>query len=98
MYCIVWKYEVEKSQRKAFEEHYSRGGIWFKFFEPCDDYLGHDLMKNVAEDSYMIIDKWMGKSEYDSFLKSNQAEYDAINEQTSGLYEEEVSLGAYEIH
>ena len=96
MYCIAWKYDVEKSKSKAFEEHYARGGVWFRFFEPCDDYLGHDLMQNIEDGSYLIIDKWMGKSEYDSFLKINQAEYEALNAQTADLYDQETHIGSYE--
>ena len=39
MYCKAWKYTVTSDQSK-FEEVYGRNGKWFKFFEPCEDFLG----------------------------------------------------------
>lgn len=97
MYCILWKYEVDKSKHKEFEQEYGRGGSWFKFFEPCDDYLGHDLLKNTAEDSYSLIDRWMSKDDYEGFLKSNQAEYDQMNEKFSALYTSETCIGTFNL-
>lgn len=97
MYCVVWRYNVDKSKQKDFENYYQRGGPWFKFFEPCDDYLGHDLLKNNEADSYLIIDKWMGQKEYESFLKSHQSEYDQLNRESSELYSEETQIGSYTI-
>ena len=95
MYCIVWKYGVDKSSASKFEEEYSRSGSWFKFFEPCDDFLGHDLLK-AADGTYLIIDKWMGKKDYDSFVKSNQIEYSALEDKTKELYQSEEKIGEFE--
>jgi heme-degrading monooxygenase HmoA len=97
MYCILWKYEVEPSKHAEFEKEYSRNGTWFKFFEPCDDYLGHDLLKNTQENSYSLIDRWMSKEDYEGFLKSNQTEYDQMNQKSSSLYTSETCLGTFEL-
>ena len=95
MYYIIWNYTVDKSKQEKFEEEYSRGGTWFKFFEPCDDYMGHELIKNINGSSYVLIDKWMSKKDYEGFLKSNQAEYDDLNNRSKELYEEETQIGSY---
>ena len=75
------------------KKEYGRTGSWFKFFEPCDDYLGHDLLKNTGEDSYTLIDRWISKKDYEGFLKGNKAEYDLMNEKFNNLYDAETCLG-----
>jgi len=96
MYYVVWQYKVDAANQAKFEEMYSRQGPWFKLFEPCDEYLGHELIKNMNEDSYLLIDKWMDKSDFETFYKSKQLEYDALNEETRALYSEETKLGDYQ--
>lgn len=95
MYYLVWTYKVNPDKKSEFEEEYSRNGSWFKFYEPCTDYLGHELIKNEKSSDYMLIDKWMSKEAYEHFVKSNLLEYDAINRKSSELYEEEVQIGGY---
>ena len=96
MYCIAWKYTVS-SNHSEFEENYGRNGVWFKFFEPCEDYLGHELMKSEDGKSYLLTDKWMSKEDYEKFVSSNQTEYQALEVKSRELYDEEVSLGTYTI-
>lgn len=96
MYCIAWKYTVSSNQSK-FEEEYSRNGSWFKFFEPCEDYLGHELMKAADGQTYLLLDKWMSKEDYDDFLQNNQLAYEQLNEKCKSLYDNEESMGSYTI-
>ncbi|MEQ6166748.1 MULTISPECIES: hypothetical protein [unclassified Ekhidna] len=96
MYCLVWKYEVSSDQAK-FEEEYGRNGSWFKFFEPCEDYLGHDLMKGGDGKTYILIDKWMSKADYQDFLDENKAAYDEMNKKNSDLYDVEETVGEFEL-
>ncbi|MEM0941688.1 MAG: hypothetical protein AAF600_16160 [Bacteroidota bacterium] len=96
MYCIVWKYTVTSNQL-AFEKAYSRKGVWFKFFEPCEDYLGHELMKSEDKKTYLLTEKWMSKEDFEDFISKNQAKYQEIEMKTRELYDEEVSLGTYYI-
>ncbi|MEQ9404215.1 MAG: hypothetical protein RIM99_11545 [Cyclobacteriaceae bacterium] len=97
MYCILWKYDVDSKNQSDFEKEYGRTGSWFKFFEPCDEYLGHDLLKNTDGKSYNLIDRWISKKDYEGFLKSNKAEYDQLNEKFSGLYTAETQLGTFDL-
>ena len=95
MYYLIWEYEVEPANESEFKEYYSRSGPWFKFFEPCDDYLGHDLLESDEGGSFIIIDKWMGKEEYSEFMRVNQAEYERLNTDSSSLDGTERLIGAY---
>ncbi len=97
MYYIIWNYTVNKTNQKAFEEEYSRTGSWFKFFEPCNDYMGHELIKNTNGTSYLLIDKWMSKADYEGFVKSHQVEYDNLNSRAKELYDEEMQIGTYDV-
>lgn len=97
MYCILWKYEVDSSKNADFEQEYGRNGSWFKFFEPCDDYLGHDLMKNTDGKSYTLVDRWISKEDYEAFLKSEKAAYDQLNEKCKALYSSESGIGTFDL-
>lgn len=94
MYCKAWKYTVTSDHTK-FEEVYGRNGSWFKFFEPCDDFLGQDLMKGNDGNTYLVLDKWMSEEDYADFIASNEAEYQSLEAQTRDLYDEEVSIGSF---
>ncbi|MEP0986602.1 hypothetical protein [Ekhidna sp.] len=96
MYCLVWKYKVSSNQAK-FEEEYGRSGSWFKFFEPCEDYLGHDLMKSGDGSTYILIDKWMSKADFQDFLDENKAEYEQLNEKNKDLHDSEEQMGEFEL-
>ncbi len=96
MYCKAWKYTVSADQSK-FEEVYGRNGTWFKFFEPCDDFLGQDLMKGSDGSSYIVLDKWMSEEDYEKFVHDNLDKYQELQVQTRELYDEEESLGNYSI-
>ena len=96
MYYIVWNYKVSKAGQAKFEEHYGRSGEWFKLFEPCHDYLGHELIKNTNGEGYVLIDKWMSKQTYDGFVSSNQLFYDDLNKRSKELYSEEILIGTFE--
>ena len=96
MYCKAWKYTVTSDHSK-FEEVYGRNGSWFKFFEPCDDFLGQELMKGADGNTYLVLDKWMSEADYEGFIASNQAAYQVLETQTRDLYDEEVALGNFSI-
>ena len=96
MYCRAWKYTVTSNQSE-FENAYGRSGVWFKFFEPCEDYLGHELMKSENGKIYFLMDKWMSKEDYENFIDNNKTDYQALQVETRDLYDEELSLGNYNI-
>ena len=95
MYCIIWNYKVEANRQGAFEKEYSRTGTWFRFFESCEDFLGIELMKEIGKSSYLVIDKWSSKPEYEAFIKKNKAEYDELTRRFGSLYSEEQKVGEY---
>ncbi len=95
MYYLVWEYEVEEAQQAKFEGEYGRSGAWFKLFEPCGDFLGHELIKSTSGTSYILIDKWMDQNSHERFVKSVQLEYDHLNNTSKALYSSEKLIGRY---
>ena len=93
---MIWNYSVEETKQVKFKEAYGKGGYWFKFFEPCTEYMGTELIKNTTESSYMLIDKWTSKRDYEGFIKTHQLEYDSLNDNSKDLFDEETLIGAYE--
>ncbi len=96
MYCIAWKYKVSSNQSQ-FEAEYGRNGSWFKFFESCEDYLGQELLKHSDGQTYILLDKWMSKADYQDFLDENKAEYDELNEKSKSLYDQEEEMGEFDL-
>lgn len=97
MYYIVWNYTVQEQERALFEQEYGPSGSWFKFFETCDDYLGSDLLADMGvQGQYLLIDKWISRDAYESFLAQNKAEYDRLNDKFQSLHTEETRLGSYQ--
>lgn len=97
MYCILWNYEVESGNASAFEQEYGRSGSWFKFFEGCDDYLGHDLLKSTDGQTYSLLERWISKDAYEDFVNGNKAQYDDLNSKFGDLYKSETKVGTYDL-
>jgi heme-degrading monooxygenase HmoA len=97
MYCKISNFTVESSKQAKFEEEYGRAGSWFKFFEPCEDFLGLELMKNTDGKSYIVIDRWMSKDDYEDYIDENQAAYDDLSTKSKDLYSGETNLGTFDI-
>ena len=95
MYCLVRKFTVSVNP-SDFEATYGRSGSWFKFFESCDDFLGSELMRG-ENGSYLLVDKWMSKEEYQNFIEQNRAAYDLLIEKNSSFYDSEASIGEYNL-
>ncbi|MEQ8582426.1 MAG: hypothetical protein RIC30_02290 [Marinoscillum sp.] len=96
IYQLIWSYECKPETAAEFEKEYAQNGAWFKFFEPCDDFLGQDLAKNIETGHYILTDKWISRASYEGHIAENKAEYDRLCEQFKALYEKEVLIGRFE--
>ncbi len=97
MYCILWNYDVDSGNESAFEKECGRNGSWFNFFESCDDYLGHELLKNTSGGNYNLIERWISKGAYESFIGSNKASYDELKSKIASLHKSEKQLGTFDL-
>jgi heme-degrading monooxygenase HmoA len=95
MIAIMWRYEVKKRHRPAFEAAYGPAGEWAQLFARGDGYRGTELLR--AEDgSYCTIDAWRSREDFDSFLANFRSEYDALDGRTEPWTKSEERVGQYE--
>lgn len=96
MLAIIWRYEVTEEARAAFEAAYGPTGAWARLFARSDGFRGTELMK--AEDgSYLTLDVWRARADFDAFMNAHRADYDALDRATQSWTVREHRLGEYEL-
>ena len=96
MIAIIWRYEVVDEARPAFEATYGPTGAWARLFARAEGFAGTELLK--AEDgSYLTLDVWRARADFDAFLTAHRVDYDALDKSTEGWTSCEHRLGEYEV-
>ena len=96
MIALVWRYEVLEEARAAFEATYAPTGAWAQLFARGDGYRGTELFR--AEDgSYLTLDIWRSRADFDAFLEAHRADYDALDRSTESWTAAEHRIGEYEV-
>ena len=86
MYEAIWEYEVDEESRPAFEAFYGASGEWVRLFRRSADFTETMLFRNVArEGHYLTVDRWTSREAYETFLRRNRRDYEALDERSSGL-------------
>ena len=96
MIALVWRYEVLEEARAAFEATYAPTGAWAQLFARGDGYRGTELFR--AEDgSYLTLDIWRTRADFDGFLAEHRDDYEALDRSTEGWTACEHRIGEYEV-
>jgi heme-degrading monooxygenase HmoA len=96
MIALIWRYEVLDEARPAFEATYGPTGAWAQLFARAEGFAGTELLK--AEDgSYLTLDVWRAREDFDAFLAAHRADYDALDRSTEAWTSCEHRLGEYEV-
>lgn len=96
-YTVIWKYVVQDSTRRTFEQEYGTNGTWYKLFSKSPNYRGSVLHRSDEHpDTYILIDKWTSKEAYEAFKKSNAEVYGSLSKKFEGLYTEETKIGGFQ--
>ena len=96
MIAIIWRFEVHAAHRLAFEAAYGPTGEWARLFARSGGFRGCELLR--AEDgSYLTIDVWRAKADYDAFLADHRADYDALDKVAQAWTRAEHRIGEYEV-
>ena len=96
MIALIWRYEVKDTAPGAFEETYGPGGAWARLFARAEGYCGTDLLRG-EDGTYLTIDRWRSRADFDEFLAANRADYEALDRETEGWSTAEQKLGDYEV-
>ena len=96
MIAIIWRFEVKDEHRKAFEAFYGPTGEWARLFARHEGFRGTELLR--AEDrSYLTLDVWRERGDFDAFLAEHGTDYEALDRQTEGWTICEHRVGEYEV-
>jgi heme-degrading monooxygenase HmoA len=96
MIAILWRFEVLDAHRAQFEAAYGPTGDWARLFARSGGFRGTELMR--AEDgSYLTLDVWRAKADFDAFLAEHRADYDALDADTQSWTRAEHRLGDYQV-
>jgi len=95
-YLIIWRYDVHPAARDAFEQAYGPNGDWAALFRASPDYLGTQLLRDVAEpDRYITIDYWRTAEAFAAFKTAWHDSYAALDDQCARLTIAETLLGNF---
>ena len=99
MFVRTWRYRVGREAHEAFEAAYGPDGDWARLFARGSGYLGTELLGAVdrASDAvftYVTIDRWRGRSDWDAFLTEYGEDYRALDQRFDDLTLDEEDLGS----
>lgn len=78
MIAFVWRYVVRPAHIADFERTYGPSGAWAELFARADGYLGTELLRG-GEGRYLTIDRWRSAADFDAFMTSHRAAYQALD-------------------
>jgi heme-degrading monooxygenase HmoA len=93
--AILWRYKVRPERVADFERVYDASGDWAKLFARASGYLGTELLRD-GEGSYLTIDRWHARGDFDNFLTAHRADYEALDKICDGWTIKEERLGIFE--
>ena len=96
MIALVWRYEVREEARPAFEATYAPTGAWAQLFARADGFRGTELFR-ADDGSYLTLDIWRSKADFDAFLAEHGADYEALDRSTENWTASEHRIGEYEV-
>ena len=88
-YVIVWRYEVAKDAREAFEQAYGPHGPWVALFATAPGYRRTELVRGEGFGEYLTIDRWESRQHYDAFRSERRVDYERLDDEFEALTESE---------
>ena len=96
MIALVWRFEVRDAERTRFERAYGPDGDWAHLFARADGFRGTELFR-ADDGSYLTMDVWRSRSDFDAFLAAHRPDYEALDRETEVLTRCEHRIGEYEV-
>ena len=96
MIAIIWRFEVRDAHRAEFEAAYGPTGDWARLFARSGGFRGTELLR-ADDGSYLTLDVWRARSDFDAFLAEHGADYAALDRSTEAWTRAEHRLGEYEV-
>ena len=97
VYTVAWSYRVVAGCEGAFEALYGAQGAWCRLFARSPAYLGTQLLRDAGDPrTYVTLDRWASRAEYDVFLQDVREAYADIDRAGDALTEVESRLGSFD--
>ena len=96
MIAMIWRFEVHDAHRAEFERVYGPTGDWARLFARSGGFRGTELLR-AADGSYVTLDVWRSRADFDAFLAEHRADYDALDRRCEPWTRAEHRLGEYEV-
>ena len=97
MFLALWEFEVKPGCENRFESVYGPGGDWARLFATDSNYRGTRLLCDISRKNfYLTADSWQSRVAYESYMRSHQSEYEALDAICAGLTLSERRIGVYE--
>ena len=93
VYVIVWRYAVRAERAAAFVRAYGPHGDWAQLFATASAYLGTDLIRGDDAGTYITIDRWRSRADFDGFLRESRGDYDELDSRLASLTADETLVG-----
>jgi heme-degrading monooxygenase HmoA len=94
---IFYRYRVHPTQARAFEHAYGPTGPWANLFARHPGFRRTRLFRHRDDRAtYVTVDVWESKSDYEAFLQHHRDEYRRLDQQLALLKMDEQLLGFYE--
>jgi heme-degrading monooxygenase HmoA len=96
-HIIIWQYDIVPAARDDFERAYRTNGDWAALFRASADYLGTQLLRDLAQpDRYITLDRWQTASSFAAFKHAHATAYDDLDRRCARLTLAEVLVGSFE--
>jgi len=96
MIAIIWRFEIREAHRAAFEAAYGPTGDWARLFARSGGFRGTELLR-ADDGSYLTLDVWRAKADFDALLAEHRADYDALDRQTEAFTRAEHRIGEFAV-
>ena len=96
MIAVIWRYEVRDEARPAFEKTYGPTGEWAKLFNRNDGFRGTELLR-AGDGTYLTLDVWRTRADFEDFLAEHRADYDALDRSTEAWTGAEHRIGEFDV-
>jgi heme-degrading monooxygenase HmoA len=95
-YEIVWSYDVDADDRKAFEQAYGPEGEWSRLFSRGDGFVEVVLLADAADPGlYLTIDRWRDQASFEDFMVQESDDYAALDDALAGVSRRGTRLGGF---
>ena len=100
MFVRIWRYRVGAETREAFERAYGPDEDWARLFAKAGGFEATELLSacggpNEGPLTYVTIDRWRARSDWESFVAEHGEEYRALDLRLESLTLDEEDLGDY---